>query len=108
MREFKNQIALNHKYPDLLFGRDYKLFNDDSDEKRIFEWITKEVPKPSFSDLKKWYEEWENLQYQRNRKMEFDSKYPIADQMDYIFHHGVERWKTDIVQPIKNKFPKGE
>ena len=33
--------------------------------------------------------------------------YPaIGEQLDYIFHNGLEAWKTDIIQPIKNQFPK--
>ena len=33
--------------------------------------------------------------------------YPsYGDQLDYIFHHGLEAWKTDIIQPIKDQFPK--
>lgn len=48
------------------------------------------------------------LEYKKQRQREFDEKYPIGDQLDYIFHHGIEKWKTDIVQPIKNKFPKPE
>ena len=33
--------------------------------------------------------------------------YPaIGDQLDYIFHNGLEAWKTDIIQPIKDQFPK--
>ena len=33
--------------------------------------------------------------------------YPaIGEQLDYIFHNGLDAWKTDIIQPIKNQFPK--
>jgi hypothetical protein len=33
--------------------------------------------------------------------------YPaIGEQLDYIFHNGLEAWKTDIIQPIKDQFPK--
>lgn len=33
--------------------------------------------------------------------------YPsIADQLDYIYHNGVEAWKLDIIKPIKDEFPK--
>ena len=33
--------------------------------------------------------------------------YPsYGEQFDYIFHHGLESWKTDIIQPIKDQFPK--
>ena len=31
---------------------------------------------------------------------------PISDQLDYIYHNGIDAWKTDIIQPIKDKFPK--
>ena len=28
------------------------------------------------------------------------------DQLDSIYHNGVEGWKTDIITPIKEKYPK--
>jgi hypothetical protein len=48
--------------------------------------------------------EYDNNQYQRNRKEEYAS---IPDQLDYIFHNGIEKWKTDMVLPVKEKYPKG-
>ena len=27
-------------------------------------------------------------------------------QLEYIYDHGVEKWKTDMVDPIKAKYPK--
>jgi hypothetical protein len=36
-------------------------------------------------------------------------KYPsYGDQMDYIFHNGLDAWKEDMIQPIKDEFPKPE
>jgi len=36
------------------------------------------------------------------------SEYPaIADQLDYIYHNGIDAWKTDMINPVKNKYPKG-
>jgi hypothetical protein len=33
--------------------------------------------------------------------------YPTwQDQLDYIYHKGVEGWKADIITPIKEKYPK--
>ena len=33
--------------------------------------------------------------------------YPIwQDQLDYIYHNGVDDWKADIITPIKVKYPK--
>ena len=28
------------------------------------------------------------------------------DQLDYIYHNGVDDWKTNIITPIKEKYPK--
>ena len=33
---------------------------------------------------------------------------PIGEQLDYIYHHGIDKWKTDIVDPVKTKYPKPE
>ena len=47
--------------------------------------------------------------YARNKKYIADRKaeYPhLADQLDYIYHNGVDAWKTDIIDPIKAKYPK--
>ena len=36
------------------------------------------------------------------------SEYPsIGEQLDYIYHNGVEAWKADMILPVKNKYPKG-
>lgn len=35
-------------------------------------------------------------------------EYPsITDQLDYIYHNGIDAWKTDMIDPVKNKYPKG-
>ena len=31
---------------------------------------------------------------------------PIEDQLDYIYHHGIAKWKTDIIAPVKARYPK--
>ena len=28
------------------------------------------------------------------------------DQLDYIYHNGVDAWKTNVITPIKEKYPK--
>jgi hypothetical protein len=42
-------------------------------------------------------------QYQRDRASEYPS---IGDQLDYIYHNGIDAWKSDMVDPVKNKYPK--
>ena len=47
--------------------------------------------------------EYDSKSYQRKRDVEYPD---WKTQLDYIYHHGVDKWKTDIVDPIKNKYPK--
>ena len=43
------------------------------------------------------------LEIQENRKYDYPS---IADQLDDIFHNGLDAWKATI-QETKDKYPKG-
>ena len=60
---------------------------------------TKEEIDAEIVRLKK---EWENKQYQRDRKVAYPS---IEDQLDKIYHSGIDEWKKDI-KAVKDKFPK--
>ena len=43
----------------------------------------------------------------QNYKNERELEYPYwGVQLDYIYHHGIDKWKTDIVDPVKAKYPK--
>jgi len=42
-------------------------------------------------------------EYQRKRKAEYPS---IADQLDKIYHEGIDKWKSDMIKPVKDKYPK--
>jgi hypothetical protein len=48
--------------------------------------------------------EYNAKEYQRLRAKEYPA---IADQLDYIYHNGIDAWKTDMIDPVKNKYPKG-
>jgi len=43
--------------------------------------------------------------YKTARQEEYPS---YGEQLDYIFHKGIDAWKTDIIQPIKDNNPKPE
>ena len=49
--------------------------------------------------------EYEAQQYERDRKAEYPQ---WSEQLDYIYHNGVEAWKNDIIKPIKDRHPKPE
>lgn len=61
--------------------------------------ITKEQILTKQSELQT---EYDNNQYQRDRAKEYPS---IVDQLDDIFHNGIDGWKATI-QAIKDKYPK--
>ena len=42
-------------------------------------------------------------QYATKRKLEYPS---TEEQLDYIYHNGVDAWKADIIDPIKARYPK--
>tara|TARA_B100001094_G_C18168236_1_gene793474 strand:- start:68 stop:481 length:414 start_codon:yes stop_codon:yes gene_type:complete len=42
-------------------------------------------------------------EYKRSRQTEYPS---YGEQLDYIYHNGVDAWKADIIDPIKTKYPK--
>ena len=49
--------------------------------------------------------EYEKIKYKEQRLFEYPN---WNQQLDYIYHHGIDKWKTDIVDPIKKKYPKPE
>ncbi|MCH2507685.1 MAG: hypothetical protein MK035_04325, partial [Dehalococcoidia bacterium] len=47
--------------------------------------------------------EWNAQDYARNRKDEY---HDIAEQLDYIYDNGITKWKSDMIKPVKDKYPK--
>ena len=47
--------------------------------------------------------DYDNKEYQRKRAAEYPT---IKDQLDDIYHNGVDGWKTTI-KAVKDKYPKG-
>jgi len=43
-------------------------------------------------------------EYQYKRNAEYPS---VIDQLDKIYHDGVDKWKEEMIKPIKDKYPKG-
>jgi len=49
--------------------------------------------------------ELDKLKYKEQRAMAYPD---WSTQLDYIYHNGIDKWKTDIVDPVKKKYPKPE
>ena len=66
-----------------------------------------EVDTPEIWEIEKYESEqaYNNDVYKRQRLSEYPS---YGEQLDYIYHNGVDAWKADIVDPIKTKYPKPE
>ena len=48
------------------------------------------------------FQEWQSLQYQRDRASQYPS---YADQFDTIYHQGIDAWKAEI-KKVKDANPK--
>ena len=72
------------------------------------EWLDQNQTKPTEQEiLNKQAElqaDYDAKEYQRKRAAEYPS---IGDQLDYIYHNGIDAWKADMIDPVKNKYPKG-
>jgi predicted lipoprotein len=71
------------------------------------EWIDTEQTKPTEAELEveiaRLQSVYEANEYQRLRAAEYP---PMAEQLDMIFHNGIDAWKEQI-QAVKDKYPKG-
>jgi len=47
--------------------------------------------------------EYAAVKYKDDRAEEYPD---WREQLDYIYHNGIDKWKTDIIDPIKTKYPK--
>ena len=70
------------------------------------EWLDTTQTQPTESEIQAEVQrlqvEYDANQYQRDRASEYPS---IEDQLDDLFHNGIEGWKTSI-QAVKDKYPK--
>ncbi len=48
-------------------------------------------------------DKWTAEEYKRKRQLEYPD---WGTQLDYIYHNGIDKWKADIVDPVKAKYPK--
>lgn len=70
------------------------------------EWMSVDIPQPTEAEIQaemqRLQAEYDANQYQRDRAAEYPA---IEDQLDDIFHNGVEGWKESI-KAVKDKYPK--
>ena len=99
----KIDVYLDRK-PDFL--KEVILF-DDGQGAYIKEWNATDKPKPTDEQLNALENEATKLENNAkadgNRMKEYGT---WQEQLDYIYHNGITKWKTDHIKPIKDKYPK--
>ena len=97
MEYYTKGDALNNLRPDAEWvweGIDFKYEN--------LRMITGTKPTESEIDA-----EYTKLNVKESYKMKRIGEYPdFRTQLDNLYHNGREKWKTDIVNPVKAKYPK--
>ena len=64
---------------------------------------------PSMEDVVQKVAELEYLEEIEAYKIQREAEYPdFGSQLDYIYHNGVDSWKTNVVDPVKAKYAKVE
>ena len=101
----KKIIAYLGRTPD--FETEVKLRDDGDGVVYIKEWNATDKEKPTDAQLDALETEAtkleNNVKADSNRKKEYLS---VEEQLDYIYHNGISKWKTDHIKPIKDKYPK--
>jgi hypothetical protein len=74
------------------------------------EWVVAVIPVPEVEVEEEWVKmgfasetEYNATQYARDRQSEYP---PIQDQLDYIYHNSITKWKSDMIKPVKDAHPK--
>ena len=89
-----------------LIGENGSVSCMDGNDISTFYYQECEAPKSTDIDAKQLelQAEWNAKQYARKRAQEYPD---LAEQLDYIYHNGIAKWKSDIIKPVKDKYPKG-
>ena len=71
------------------------------------EWLDTEQVQPTEAEITaevaRLQAEYDNNEYQRQRAQAYP---PIPDQLDTIYHEGIDAWKAQIAA-VKEQYPKG-
>ena len=97
-------IAYLGRKPDF---RTEVILQNDSGTDYIKEWNAKDKVKPTDTQLNALSSQAtvleNNAKADANRRKDYLS---VEEQLDYIYHNGITKWKTDHIKPIKDKYPK--
>ena len=79
----------------------------DEGDGAIIKWRSPEGGQPSEADIEakvaEYAAEWDAQEYARNRQAEYPD---MGAQFNKIYDDGLTKWKTEMVDPVKTKWPK--
>jgi len=85
-------------------GSAWSMVKDDYDN---IAWYSEEIEKPTREAVFAEQERLQKIEDANAYKTQRASEYPtIADQLDLLYHGGMDAWKAAI-QAVKDKYPKG-
>jgi hypothetical protein len=105
------QKAIGLKYPDLEYGKDYKVVNEGETGlyPEVFSWNTSKYPKPTDQEMLEWYNNQKYIEDRVSGTEEKPERYlSIAEQMDMQYWdmvNGTTNWR-DHINAVKAAHPK--
>ena len=73
----------------------------------VIDWMDTEQTQPTQEEIVQKIAELEYLEEVEVYKVQRAAEYPDwGEQLDYIYHNGIDSWKTNIVDPVKAKYAK--
>ena len=76
---------------------------DDTDTIRFFQNPSNITVEQVIAKIPAVEAEYDAQAYARNRALTYPN---MGDQMDKIYHDGLTKWKSEMVDPVKTKWPK--
>ena len=80
---------------------------DSQSDGTIINWKSPDIDQPSQADIDakvaEYKIEWDAQEYARNRAVEYPD---MGDQFNKIYDDGLTKWKSEMVDPVKAKWPK--
>ena len=84
-------------------GAEWNLINGE------ITWLDSEQTQPTEDEIRDKIVELEYMQEVEVYKEQRAAEYPTwGEQLDYIYHNGIDSWKTNVVDPVKARYPKAE
>jgi len=88
--------AIRNIYPNVITIEGSKAFDVDKNSIVLDDTLVQ-------NEIDRLQAEYDAQDYARKRDAEYPS---IKDQLDKIYHDGIDKWKDEMIKPVKDKYPK--